>query len=207
MTAETFETLDLLAGCAGRTLTGVAWLNEPKDWTVADGVLRIVPNGHTDMFRKIAAPPRDDACFLFTTASGDFSLTACVKADGVEFGDAGGIAVRVDHEHWAKLCIERSPLGETSIVSVVTNEWSDDANNELLHTADAWLRITRLGNLIGMHYRMGQAWRFVRAFGVNWAATVRAGLIAQAPLAAGCTVRCSTVTLSSTAVRDFRSGE
>ncbi len=206
MPIHTGEERDLLAGCSGRSLSGLTWMNEPAGWEYTDSGLYIEPDGHTDMFRKYGAPPRDDACFLFTEIANDFSLLACLKVDGAGFGDAGGIAIRHDAERWAKLCIERSPLGEVSIVSVVTNHWSDDANNEVLREPVASLRITRIGNLIGMHYRVENAWRFVRAFGVDWPATLTVGELAQAPFAAGCKVYCTALSLSPKTVTDFRSG-
>jgi len=206
MTPYSGQNMDLLAGCAGRKVSALRWMNEPKVWKYSAAGLYIEPDGHTDMFHKFGAPTRDDACFLFTEASGDFSLTAHLKAEGVAFGDAGGIAVRHDAQHWAKLCVERSPLGEISIVSVVTNQWSDDANNEVLNTPEAWVRITRIGDLIGMHYRVESAWRFVRVFAVNWLARLKVGLLAQAPFAAGCKVHCSALSLSPRTVSDFRSG-
>ncbi len=199
---------NLLTGCFGQRLSSrLAWLNPPAVWHCDGSELYIEPHGRTDAFRKYGCQPRDNACFLFTEVRADFSLVAHLNVESTAFGDAGAIAIRRDEHMWAKLCIERSPAGEISIVSVVTNGWSDDANNELLHEPNAWVRITRIGNLIGMHYRRDGLWRFVRAFGLEWPATVMAGVQAQAPLQAGCKVRCRELTLSADVVRDFRSGE
>jgi regulation of enolase protein 1 (concanavalin A-like superfamily) len=109
---------------------------------------------------------------------------------------------------WAKLCVERSPIGETSIVSVVTNEWSDDANNALLPSPEAYLRITKIAGLVGMHYSLaGDAWRFVRAFGVDWPSPVLAGVQAQAPVQAGCPVFFADFRFSKDVVTDCRSAQ
>jgi uncharacterized protein len=200
--------MDLLAGCSDHTLSNtLQWMHEPATWRCSASGLYIEPDGRTDVFRKYGCPPKDSACFLWTEASGDFSLTAHLAVESIAFGDAGAIAIRRDERMWAKLCIERSPAGELSIVSVVTNEWSDDANNELLPSPEAWLRITRVGNLVGMHYRRAGAWRFVRAFGLEWPPLLRVGVQAQAPLQEGCKVVCSELELSRTVVGDFRSGE
>jgi regulation of enolase protein 1 (concanavalin A-like superfamily) len=200
--------MNLIDQCTGQTLPGeLKWRNEPAVWRFDPEGLYIEPRGKTDVFRKYQHPPRDTACFLYTEIAGDFTLSAKISLEGKVFGDAGAVTIRRDETMWAKLCIERSPGGETSIVSVVTHGWSDDANNELLRTPEGDLRITRIENLIGMHYRVGRApWRFVRAFALDWPTVVNAGVQAQAPLEAGCKVRCAELTLSRETVRDFRSG-
>ena len=116
--------------------------------------------------------------------------------------------VRVSPTPWAKPCLERSPLGDVSAVSVVTNTWSDDANNELLAEPRCHLRLTRKGNVFAMHYSLdGQLWRFVRPFGMALPPTVMVGIHAQAPFVGGCSARFATFTMSSEPVYDFRSGE
>ena len=201
--------MNLFLDCSGRGLAnGLKWRNEPAAWNFTAEGLFVEPDGKTDVFRKHGYPAKDTACFLYTEVSGDFSLTANLKMEGTAFGDAGAITIRRDEQMWAKLCVERSPAGETSIVSVVTNPWSDDANNELLAAPGAHLRITRIDNLIGMHYRAsGDAWRFVRAFGLDWPSVVKVGFQAQAPVQAGCKVYCEQLILSKDVVRDFRSGK
>jgi len=200
--------MNLFMNCSGVSLAnGLKWLNEPAGWNFRNEVLYVEPDGKTDAFRKYKQPAKDSACFLYTEVEGDFSLISKIKVEATAFGDAGAITIRHDERMWAKLCIERSPVGETSIVSVVTNEWSDDANNELLDTPEAYLRITRISNLIGMHYSLaGDIWRFVRAFGLDWPSVVKVGIQAQAPVQAGCRVFFEELRLSKEVVRDFRSG-
>jgi uncharacterized protein len=201
--------MNLLQHGAGRSLpAGLAWRNEPAVWSFRPDGIHIEPDGQTDAFRKYQHPPKDSACFLYTEVAGDFTLAARLAVVPTAFGDAGAITIRQDENRWAKLCVERSPAGEVSIVSVVTDVWSDDANNELLPTPAAELRITRLGNRIGMHYRQEAGpWRFVRTFGLEWPAVVQVGLQAQAPLQTGCRVHCAVLTLSPQVVTDFRGGE
>lgn len=201
--------MNLFMNCSGVHLTnGLKWLNEPEVWDFNKEALYIAPDGKTDVFRKYGHPARDNACFLYTEVEGDFTLISKLKVEATAFADAGAITVRSDERMWAKLCIERSPIGETSIVSVVTSGWSDDANNELLETPGAYLRITRIGNVIAMHYSLaGKTWRFVRTFALDWPSVVKAGIQAQAPVQAGCKVYCEELRLSRAVVRDFRSGE
>jgi regulation of enolase protein 1 (concanavalin A-like superfamily) len=154
--------MDLFAGCHGRQLAdGLAWFQEPPDWRFdADG-LHIVPWAKTDFFRPYHGTPHDNACLLYTQVTGDFTAVVHACAELVGFGDAAALTVRATPSQWAKLCLERSPIGDIAAVSVVTNPWSDDANNELLPGPECSLRITRCGDVFGLHYSLdGSRWRF-----------------------------------------------
>ena len=201
--------VDLFEGCKGHQLAnGLAWLREPTEWHFDDDGLLIVPEAKTDFFRPYQGTPNDNACLLYAEVTGDFTAVTQTRAHLVGFGDAAALTVRAGPTQWAKLCLERSPIGDVSAVSVVTNTWSDDANNELLATPECYLRITRKGDVFGMHYSLdGQTWRFVRTFGMALPKTVKVGIHAQAPFVGGCRATFSKFTLSSEPVKDFRSGE
>jgi regulation of enolase protein 1 (concanavalin A-like superfamily) len=200
--------MNLFAGCDGKKLgNGLMWLREPPEWVFGPEGLTIVPEARTDFFRmddQIA----DNACFLYVEMEGDFTLVAQAKAHLVGFGDAAAMMVRAQENQWAKLCLERSPIGDVSVVSVVTNGNSDDANNELLPEPACYLRVTRDGNTFGMHYSLdGKIWRFVRKFMLDMPETVMIGVHAQAPFVGGCQVQFKSLDLYGTPVADFRSGE
>ncbi|MGC9349643.1 MAG: DUF1349 domain-containing protein [Anaerolineae bacterium] len=201
--------MDLFGGCHDQQLTnGLAWLREPPEWRFDEGGLTIVPKAGTDFFRPYGGDPKDDACLLYKEVAGDFTAMTRVEADLVGFGDAGALTVRASQTLWAKLCLERSPFGEVAAVSVVTRTWSDDANGELLPGAACYLRLTRDGNLFGMHYSLdGVRWRFVRAFGLELPHTVMLGVHAQAPFEGGCRAQFAFLEVTPEPVKDFRSGE
>jgi regulation of enolase protein 1 (concanavalin A-like superfamily) len=193
----------------GRPPDGFSWLNEPESWEFSAGRLRMNPAAHTDLFRPPdGSEARDNGCLLFTRVSGDFSAVVHLRAGLVGFGDAGAITVRDSPVSWAKLCMERSPVGDVSIVSVVTRGVSDDSNGELLGTPECWLRITRKERVFGMHHSIdGSAWRFARTFTIDTGDPVMVGIQAQAPYGGGCWVEFDHFTISPETVDDFRSGE
>ena len=201
--------MNLFAGCTGRSLTnGLKWLNEPPEWEFDSAGLTIVPRAPSDFFRPYGGPANDNCCLLYKEIAGDFAATAEVRAELVDFGDAAALTVRASETQWAKLCLERSPIGQVSLVSVVTNPWSDDSNSELVNRPECFLRLTRKGNLFGMHYSLdGISWRFVRTFGLELPAQVMVGVHAQAPFTPGCRVLCRSWTISPEPIADFRSGE
>jgi len=200
---------NLFEGCEDRTLNdALQWLNEPPEWRFEDQELHIVPQAETDFFRPYKGTAKDNACLLYTEVTGDFTAVTQVQAHLVGFGDAAAITVRVSEAQWAKLCLERSPIGDIAVVSVVTHPWSDDANGELQPGPACFLRITRKGDVLGMHTSLdGKTWRFVRTFGMALPATVKVGIHAQAPFTGGCHARFSRFTVSPTPVEDFRSGD
>ena len=201
--------MDMFHGCEGKTLpTGLRWLREPPTWSFSAGTLEIVPEAKTDFFRPVVGEANDNACLLCAVARGDFTATVDARAVLVGFGDAAAMTVRSSPELWAKLCMERSPRGEISMVSVVTRGTSDDSNSELLTAPEASLRITRKGSEFALHYRVGQgAWRFVRSFGMPMPESVMIGVHAQAPFVGGCRATFSRFEIEPRAVADFRSGE
>jgi regulation of enolase protein 1 (concanavalin A-like superfamily) len=201
--------MNLFEGCSRTSLNDrLRWLHEPHEWRFGDDGLTIVPHGGTDFFRPYGRDGKDNAALLCTAVSGDFTAVAHAFVHLVGFGDAAAITVRSDASRWAKLCLERSPVGEVAAVSVVTSPWSDDANNELLLSAECFLRLTRKGDTFGMHYSLdGVAWRFVRTFAMELPDPVMVGIHAQAPFGEGCRVRFSSFTIDPEAVKDFRSGE
>ena len=167
-----------------------------------------MPEAQTDFFRPSVGEGRDNACLLYTMARGDFTAVAEARAVLAGFGDAAALTVRSGPLTWAKICIERSPRGEVSIVSVVTDGTSDDSNNELLPGPAAAIRLTRHGPVFGMHFRVdGTAWRFVRTFDLAMPEEIMVGVHAQAPFVGGCRATFSRFDIEPMAVQDLRSGE
>lgn len=201
--------MNLLADCNGMTLANdLKWLNEPPEWEFGEAGLRIVPSAPSDFFRPYGGPPKDNCCLLYRETSGDFTATTQVTAQLADFGDAAALTVRASETQWAKLCLERSPIGDVSLVSVVTNPWSDDSNNELLTSPGCYLRLTRKGSVFGMHYSLdGIKWRFVRTFALEIPSKAMLGIHAQAPFTPGCQVLFHSLTILPHPVADFRSGE
>ena len=201
--------MNLLTDCTDMTLANdLEWLNEPPEWEITDAGLRIVPRSPSDFFRPYDGPANDNCCLLYKKTVGDFTAATQVKAHLVDFGDAAALTVRANETQWAKLCLERSPIGQVSLVSVVTNPWSDDSNSELLTSPQCYLRLTRKGNVFGMHYSLDALkWRLVRAFALEIPSTVMVGIHAQAPFSPGCHVLFRSLTISPEPVADLRSGE
>jgi regulation of enolase protein 1 (concanavalin A-like superfamily) len=148
------------------------------------------------------------ACALGFPVSGDFSLSARVRVEGARTTyDAGALAVWADADHWAKLCFELSPAGERMVVSVVTNDWSDDCNSLVLASDEVHYRLSRTGSAFAFHYSHdGEVWQFVRLFRLAAGAGARVGFLSQAPLGDVCVARFDSIRYAEHAPRDLRDG-
>ena len=121
--------------------------------------------------------------------------------------DAGALMLRVDDRCWAKLCLEYSPQAEPTIVSVVTNGSSDDANGVLASGDEAWLRIARIGSAFAFHASSdGARWQLVRCFRLGAGDEVQVGFEAQSPTGEGCVATFDEISFEARHLEDLRGG-
>jgi regulation of enolase protein 1 (concanavalin A-like superfamily) len=168
------------------------------DWVVNSGVADLLPGGRLEI---TAAPGTDwtndatggaqqhRAALLGFVAPEAFALSARVLVEEPRTTfDAGVLAIWGDADHWAKLCFERSPLGESMVVSVVTNTWSDDCNSTVVEDPAVHLRLSRLDRRTWAFHSStdGNRWDFVRLFRLDWDGPVHVGFLAQAPTGERC---------------------
>ena len=79
--------------------------------------------------------------FLYQEVEGDFVLRAKVCHDFQKVYDAC-VLLALDHERmWAKACFEFTDIGTHSVVTVMNNGNSDDANNEIIDGNQVWLQL------------------------------------------------------------------
>lgn len=187
----------------------LTWDLPPASASVEGGTLTIVAGPQCDLFNNPAADTvQTDSPRLLMQTQGDFALAAHVEVGFQSTFDAGVLLLWVDDNHYAKLCFEYSPQGESMIVSVVTNGRSDDCNSVVVEGNRAWLRVSRLGNALALHWSAdGQRWAMVRYFTLNRLEGLRTGFSSQSPTGQGCRARFNAITWRDTGVADIRSGE
>ncbi|MGL4257160.1 MAG: DUF1349 domain-containing protein [Microbacterium sp.] len=168
------------------------------DWVVNGGVADQHPGGRLEITAAAGTDWTNDAtggaqqhraALLGFLAPEAFALSARVFVEEPRTTfDAGVLAIWGDADHWAKLCFERSPLGESMVVSVVTNTWSDDCNSTVVEDAAVHLRLSRLNRRTWAFHSStdGHRWDFVRLFRLEWDGPVHVGFLAQAPTGESC---------------------
>lgn len=152
--------------------------------------------------------PQHGATSLGFVPEGDFQLSARVSVSGPRTTfDAGVLAIWIDEAHWAKLCFEFSPQGTAMVVSVVTNEYSDDVNSTLVAGDAVFLRVSRLGEAWAFHSSAdGINWDFVRLFRLYADAPAHVGFLAQAPFGDSCEATFDEVRFLPERLSDLRDG-
>jgi regulation of enolase protein 1 (concanavalin A-like superfamily) len=187
----------------------LSWEHPPLRWEPLPGSgMRVYVPAKVDYFQSPAGTQAaDNAPFLWLDVASDFVAQAHVRPTWGTQYDAAALMVRHDARQWAKLCYERTDFGATAAVSVVTREYSDDANGVDLSVPDLWLQLLRAGDVFGMYYALdGQSWRMVRLFRLPLPPTVRVGLVAQCPVGPGTTVDFLSFTVEPRAVKNLRAG-
>lgn len=152
----------------------------------------------------------DAGRFLGVPPAGDFTLRARVDVDFHATFDAAVLLVLASASVWAKLCLEYSPQGRPTVVTVVTRGISDDSNSFQTAATSAWLRVTRSGRAWAFHASAdGGYWRLVRYFGLGEresGLTARVGFLAQSPTGQGCRAVFDQIAFSPGAPADLRDG-
>lgn len=200
--------MDRFKGLSGRHCPEhFAWTNEPPNWHFAGDQLQFSVPAGSDYFRDpVGAAPVASAPFLSTAVSGDFTVVTRADADMKAEYDSACLMIYADPTRWAKLCYEFS-YGWPSLVSVVTDEVSDDCNSLLTLASPPYLRLSRRGDTVAMHYSVNEkTWYLIRYFRLTLPQEIRVGVVGQSPAGQGCNVWFNGFSLSDQVVADFRSG-
>ena len=183
------------------------WLRQPAEWSAELARLVVSAPAQTDWFIDpiSARSVRTAPVLVGPVPEGDFTWEAHVILDGAAMFDAAGLFVYDDDDHWAKFAVEVTAAGPT-IVSVVTDTFSDDCNSTVLAQGSTWLRLARVGEAIALHASDGGGrWELVRVFRLPSAAP-RIGFICQAPTGAGCTGTFDAIAFHARSLSDIRDG-
>jgi uncharacterized protein len=183
------------------------WLRQPVDWR-ADGpdALAITAGLQTDLFNDPGGPGRRaNAPALVGQVAGDFTLSARIRVELTGTYDAGVLVLYAGEDTWAKVCLELSPQGRPTIVSVVTRGVSDDCNSFPVDGDEVRLRVARVGSAYAFHAAVGDDfWHLIRYFAL--AGDPAVGFLAQAPTGERCAVRFEEIRYAATRLADLRDG-
>ena len=182
--------MNLFDGLQGKGLPEyLHWINEPEQWSFGAQGLEVTAPASADYFNDPESEQKTaSAPFLYTTAQGDFDLTARVGVEMKSIFDSACIMVWVDGDNWAKLCYEYWS-STPCIVSVVTKTKSDDCPSLRIGAAKPYLKMLRSGNCFGFFYSLDAVdWTLIRYFHLDAPPEVKVGVVAQCPAGEWCPV-------------------
>lgn len=186
------------------------WLGVPQEWELdAQNNLTITAPPLTDWFIDPggAVDVRNAPALLFPVQQ-PCQLRARVTAAAAAKYDAGVLVAYHGDRAWAKLCLELSPQGQLTIVSVVTKGVSDDCNSVPVNGDAVYLRLSRLERAYAFHYSYdATVWSLVRYFSLDESTEAEIGFIAQSPAGQGCRAGFSEIAYLPEKLDDIRSGE
>ncbi len=172
----------------------------------SDTTFEIFAPSETDFFADPLSSYRiANAPFYAQPSDADFDASVKIEPGFGATGDAGALFVYEHDWRWFKAAFELSDLGYTSVVTVVTDGFSDDSNGERIAADAAWLRVLRRDAAWSVHYSLdGANWQMVRYFPLNLNRTVNVGVAAQSPAGNGCTVRFDSLSILENRCSDMR---
>jgi uncharacterized protein len=185
----------------------LTWHIEPPEWqTDPDGSLSLLSGPGNDYFHDPATGKRTASapCALMKIDEPSFILSARAQMLGRETFDAAVLFVSVSD----KFCLENSPGGRPTIVSVVTRGASDDCNSVSLADAAVYLRIAKTLSTLAFHYSLdANYWHLVRYFSLGTLPSVSVGFVAQSPIGHGCRVTFSNFGFRVGELPNLRNGQ
>lgn len=156
-------------------------------YNVINDIITLQAGAKTDFFvspfngEEIAS-----AAFLYEEVCGDFTLKAYVKHDFSSVYDACTLLAYDASNRWAKACFEYSDFHTNTVVSVMTNMYSDDANGVNIDGKGIWLQLSRKENVFAVHYSYDDVtYDMVRLTRIPMSETLKVGFSAQSPLGEG----------------------
>jgi regulation of enolase protein 1 (concanavalin A-like superfamily) len=184
------------------------WKNQPLAFQSAGNTLSVTAGEKTDMFRDPNATYNTNtAPLLLFTPDADFVLSARIAHDFAEKWDGGALVLWSDDAHWVKFCFEKDYTGAHRVVSVATNDISDDCNSVAYAGGAAYFKMAKAGNVITLYSSAtGKDWLLVRHLQFN-AAPVQVGFLAQSPTGKKCTVAFRDIRYENKKIGDPYKGE
>jgi len=185
------------------------WLNQPQSWDLSPaGQLTITSPARADWFiDPQGAVNISNAPVLLFPTSGPCLLSVQVIVNHVATYDAGVLMVYESPLAWAKFCLELSPQGLATIVSVVTRGVSDDCNAFPVN-GPVYMRVSKLEQAYAFHVSQdGSKWDLIRYFKLEDSRNAQIGFEAQSPIGNGHTVSFRDIRFEPQLLADIRSGE
>lgn len=173
--------------------------------------LQLSSGPKTDFFIEPGLPPYNKAnaplLLMPIDNTQPFTFSIKVKPTHRVKYDAGMVFLYVNDNEWLKLAFEVDERMVGRIVTVKTNEFSDDNNHEVVASKSVYLKISSNTKVVGFYYSVdGKTWQLVRVFKNDYPTTLKLGIGSQSPEGQGNSSIFSEFKMAKTSIKDFRMG-
>jgi uncharacterized protein len=179
--------------------------------SVGGGAVTITSGAKRDFFREPdGSAVYANAPVLLTAIDNakPFTFTVRVAPDLTQTYDAGAVYLWARDDLWLKMALEQDERGRSRMVTVRTAGTSDDNNHDVVGGGAVHMRVSSDTKSIGFYYSAdAKSWQLIRVFRNDYPATLWIGLSAQSPTGDGNRARFDRLTLTETAISDFRMGQ
>jgi len=136
-----------------------------------------------------------------------FTFIAKLTPQFNEMYDAGALYIYWDDSLWQKFAFEMDEIKNTRIVTVRTNQTSDDNNHSIIIQESVYLKISSDGKQIGLYYSLDkEIWNLARLYKNDYPADLYVGISTQSPIGEGNQTTFEDLSLKQISVKDFRMG-
>jgi regulation of enolase protein 1 (concanavalin A-like superfamily) len=137
-----------------------------------------------------------------------FTFIIKVRPSFEETYDAGAVYLYNNQNQWVKFAFEMDEQKNTRLVTVRTNEVSDDNNHDVVADKSVFLKVSTDSKSIGYYYSKDRkSWQLVRLHKNDFPDSYFLGLSSQSPIGKGTVTRFSDAKWEDKSVKDFRKGQ
>lgn len=183
------------------------WLTK-AEYKVSNNGICIYAPAHTNYFIDPTNGIVDNNMpFFYEEVEGDFVFKAKVSHEFISTYDACVLFAYDNEKLSAKACFEYTDLNTHSVVSVITNEKSDDANGIDVNGNELWLQLARKENVFAIHYSLdGIKFRMSRICSLPMKKKIKVGLAAQSPMGEEKMMKFEEISLEEKSLLNIREG-
>lgn len=188
-------------------LKNFKWKEESKSNQLEKGIEIYAPAGSNYFVNPADGSKHNSAPYFYEEVEGDFVFKAKVNHDFLSLYDACVLLAYDNETLWAKACFEYTDINTHSVVTVMTNELSDDANGYNVDGNEVWLQIARKNNVFAIHYSLdGKKFLMSRICNLPMKEKIMVGLVAQCPMGEGAIMKFEEVSLERKTLSNIREG-
>ncbi|GAA4943866.1 hypothetical protein GCM10023314_16130 [Algibacter agarivorans] len=165
------------------------WIIKPDSFNIQNGTIEISAGPNTNMFY---APHghfnQSNMPKLVFRPDSNFVFSANALAEHKSKWEAAMLIVYIDENYWAKFCFENEAPSKNRMVTVVTNEVSDDAYSDYVEGNSVYMQISKKGRQIVFSYSLdSKKWIGIRYFRLDSEKPIKIGFASQSPIGNGLT--------------------